>query len=358
MSDKLVVWWYQRRLAFPLWFLTPLSALFTMLAAVRRMLFVLRLKKSWQAPVPVIVVGNVTVGGTGKTPTVLALIEHLQRLGMRPGIVSRGYGGAGPFPALVGATSTPDLCGDEPIMLARLSGVPVAVAPKRIEAAKLLLASKDIDVIIADDGLQHYALGRDIEIGIVDGGRGFGNNWRLPAGPLRESARRLKKVDWVLTNGPLAAEHSLPKGIEAQEMNLQTIGWRQVGDSSEIEVPDGETALVIAGIGNPQRFFAMVREQGITISETRVYADHYDFKATDFYHVSNEYPVLMTEKDAIKVRAFARPHWYYLKVAMALPETFLQQFTERVQGVAAMKKASAQAPVSTRSQLPNEAPNL
>ncbi len=291
----------------------------------------MRLKRRWRAPVPVIVVGNVTVGGTGKTPTVLALVEYLQSQGLRPGIVSRGYGGAGPFPALVGATSTANLCGDEPLMLARLSGVPVAVAPKRVQAAKLLLKKTNVNVIIADDGLQHYALARDIEIGVVDGERGFGNNWRLPAGPLRESARRLKKVDWVLTNGCLGPEHKLPMGVEPQQMTLKPLGWRQVSDDSMIEVPDGEAALVIAGIGNPQRFFSMVRDQGILISETRVYADHYDYKATDFYHVSNEYPVLMTEKDAVKVRAFARPHWYYLKVAMTFPEAFLTALTDRMQ---------------------------
>ena len=139
MSERLVSWWYRRRLVFPLWFLIPLSGLFTFLAALRRLMFFLRIRKAWQAPVPVIVVGNVTVGVTGKTPTVLAIIEHLQSLGLRPGIVSRGYGGSGPFPALVGATSTPALCGDVPIMLERVSGVPVAVAPKRVQAPKLLL---------------------------------------------------------------------------------------------------------------------------------------------------------------------------------------------------------------------------
>lgn len=338
MSEKIVTWWYRRHLAFPLWFFIPLSGLFTLLAALRRLAFFLRLKKSWQAPVPVVVVGNITVGGTGKTPTVLALVAFLQQQGMRPGIVSRGYGGAGPFPALVGATSTAKLCGDEPLILARLSGVPVAVSPKRVEAAKLLLEKHEIDIIIADDGLQHYALKRDLEIGVVDGQRGFGNNWRLPVGPLRESARRLKKVDWVLTNGPLVSGCKLPLGVEPQEMNLLPLGWRQVGDDSAIEVPDGETALVIAGIGHPQRFFSMVRDQGILISETRVYPDHYEYKATDFYHISNEHPILMTEKDAVKVRAFTRPHWYYLKVAMQFPELFLADFLAQVQHIIAAKQ--------------------
>src|SRR5690554_163690 len=334
----MVAWWYRRKLVFPLWGLIPLSGLFTVLAALRRLMYSLRLKRHWHAPVPVVVVGNVTVGGTGKTPTVLALIEHLKRQGMRPGIVSRGYGGLGPFPAMVGATSTAKLCGDEPLMLARLSGVPVAVGPKRVNAAKLLLEKAEVDAIIADDGLQHYALGRDIEIGIVDGERGFGNNWRLPAGPLRESARRLKKVNWVLTNGPLSTAHKLPKNVQSVEMNLQVQGWRRVSDSSTIEKPDGEAALVIAGIGNPQRFFSMVRDEGILIEETRVYPDHYDYKVTDFFNVSNDYPVLMTEKDAIKVRPFARPHWYFLKVAMTFPDGFLRELSEQLRQISMNKR--------------------
>ncbi|RUO44390.1 tetraacyldisaccharide 4'-kinase [Aliidiomarina taiwanensis] len=338
MSEKVVTWWYRRRLVWPLWFLTPLSVLFTFLAAMRRLLYAIKLKKSWQAPVPVVVVGNVTVGGTGKTPTVLAVVEYLQELGFKPGIVSRGYGGTGPFPALVEQGVTARMCGDEPLLLAGLSGVPVAVGPKRVEAAKLLLERHHIDVIITDDGLQHYALARDLEIGIVDGERGFGNNWRLPAGPLRESVRRLKKVNWVLTNGPLGSKHKLPKSVKPIEMNLQVQGWRRVSDSSPIEKPDGEAALVIAGIGNPQRFFSMVRDEGILIDETRVYPDHYDYKVTDFFKVSNDYPVLMTEKDAIKVRSFARPHWYFLKVAMRFPDDFLREFSEQLTSISTNKR--------------------
>lgn len=343
MREQIVAWWYQRRLALPLWLLVPLSWLFTFLAAFRRGLFKLRLKRTWRAPVPVIIVGNVTVGGTGKTPTVLAVVELLRAAGFRPGIIARGYGGAGPFPLLVTAETDPLASGDEPLMLARLSDAPVAVAPKRPAAARLLLETTDVDVLVADDGLQHYALARDIEIGVVDGQRGFGNRWRLPAGPLRESVRRLRKVDWVMINGGLEASHRLPTGVEAQTMTLDAVGWRRVKDDAVIEVPDGETGIAIAGIGHPERFFEMVRNHGITIDETRVYPDHYAYDPTDFYNVSNQYPVLMTEKDAVKVKSFARPHWYYLKVAMTFPESFPEAFIAKVKSRQAELRSLADA---------------
>jgi len=331
VSKKIERWWYQRTLSWQLIPLIPFSLLFTFLAALRRGLFFVRLKRTWKAPVPVIIVGNVTVGGTGKTPTVLAVIELLKQLGLKPGIVSRGYGSEGPYPALVDHESTAQSVGDEPIMLQRLSGVPVVVDPKRVEAAKALLAHYEVDVIVADDGLQHYALGRHVELGVVDGQRGFGNGWRIPTGPLRERIARLKKVDWVLLNTPTEqVQQAVAHLPQVVNMQLATKGWRRVSDDSVIEVPDGETAVVIAGIGHPERFFNSVKEQGIHLAETRVYADHYQYTPQDFYDVSNQYPVLMTEKDAVKVRSFARPHWYYLKVEMAFPEAFKTAFGECV----------------------------
>src|SRR5690554_3487823 len=341
--QRIVAWWYQPKLVPGLWPLAPLSILFTFVAGVRRALFWLRLKKRFVASVPVIVVGNVTVGGTGKTPTVLALIEHFKQQGLRPGVVSRGYGAEGPFPALVSADSSVAAVGDEPSLIAALSGVPVAVSPVRADAVKLLLERSDVNLIIADDGLQHYALGRDIELALVDQERGFGNGWRLPAGPLRESVRRLRNVDFVLLNGDRhdaahGAVAHLPERITPVAMQLIPLGWRRVADNAEIEVPDGETAIVIAGIGHPERFFNTVKASGIAIAETRVYADHYAYKAADFYDISNQYPVLMTEKDAVKVREFARPHWYYLKVGMQFQEGFLDQLTDRVKALQVEKE--------------------
>lgn len=359
-AQRLVRYWYQRRLAAPLWLLTPFSALFTVLAAVRRGLFFIRLKRTYKASVPVVVVGNVTVGGTGKTPTVLGLVRVLQQAGYSPGIVSRGYGGTGPFPLLVTAASKPQVCGDEPVMLAQLSGVPVAVAPRRADAVRLLLAEKQVDIVIADDGLQHYALGRDIEIAVVDGERGLGNGWRLPAGPLRESARRLRKVDWVIVNGAeftTVGQYGERLKLSPQQrsakmiaMQLQPTGWHRVTDHKEIDTPTGENALAIAGIGNPERFFKVVMDQAIDLQETRVFPDHYQYVANDFYNVSNSTPILMTEKDAVKCADFARPHWYYLKVVARFSNHFEAQFLARVAELSAPTADTSNQHVQTSSE--------
>lgn len=350
-EQRLVRYWYKRRLVLPLWVLVPFSVLFRFLASVRRLLYWLKIKRTWQAPVPIVIVGNVTVGGTGKTPTVLGLVALLQQAGYRPGIISRGYGGEGPFPMLVNASSNPKACGDEPVMLASLSGVPVVVAPKRPDAAKLLLERHDCNVIIADDGLQHYALGRDIELAVVDGERGLGNGWRLPAGPLRESARRLRKVDWVIVNGAEASEvktygkrlHlSAAKSVKhIVAMKLAPNGWFRVSDNKEIDVPTGENVLAIAGIGNPERFFNLIMEHEIDIEETRVFPDHYQYQPQDFYDVGNETPILMTEKDAVKCAHFARPHWYYLQVAANFSADFAGDFLQRVAEITEEKKVNA-----------------
>lgn len=358
---KIVQWWYRRRLVLPLLPLLPLSLLFTLMAWLRRLLFFVRIKKTHQFPVPVIIVGNVTVGGTGKTPLVLALVEALQAQGYRPGIVSRGYGGQGPFPQAVDSDSKPSAVGDKPLMLAQLTDVPVAVAPKRPQAVELLLNEHDVDLIIADDGLQHYALGRQIEIAVVDGERGLGNGWRLPAGPLRESKRRLRKVDWVVVNGAQLDDlddyarrlglRKHPQKLVA--MQLQQTGWRRVSDNKEIDVPDGESALAIAGIGNPERFFNLLKAQHIDIQETRVYPDHYQYRSQDFYNVSNEVPVLMTEKDAVKCRSFARPHWYFLQVKARFSDDFLDQLSARVQPLSAAE-AKAEAELQAESRMAQE----
>lgn len=325
MSQRISAWWYRRSLVPWLWPLVPLTWLFVLFSALRRMLFKLGMRSSYRAPVPVIVVGNISVGGTGKTPLVVRLVSALQDAGFKPGIVSRGYGGKGPFPQSVDAQSEAAQVGDEPTMLATITGVPVAVSPKRGDAVRHLLANHECDVVLSDDGLQHYALQRDIEIAVVDAARGLGNGWRLPCGPLRESRRRLKKVDWVVENG---AANNASTYIP---MQLTSQGWRSVRDGSTIETPDGEGVIAIAGIGNPQRFFNLLGNEGLHVVETRIFPDHHGYAATDFYNVSNQYPLVMTEKDAVKCRAFARPHWYYLKVGAMLPENFIQQFVQRVQ---------------------------
>lgn len=324
MSQRIQSWWYAKRLPIWLWPFLPLTLLFIFFSFLRRAAYAIRILPSWKAPVPVIVVGNITVGGTGKTPLVLRLVKELKDAGMRPGVVSRGYRGKGPFPQSVKAHSNPLEVGDEPVMLATISGVPVVVSPKRAEAAQYLLAEHECDVIISDDGLQHYGLRRDLEIAVVDGIRGTGNGFRLPCGPLRESRRRLKKVSWTIING---VETAPGKQIA---MRLASVGWRSVRTNAEIEKPDGESVIAIAGIGNPQRFFNLLSEEGLHVEETRIFADHHQFSATDFYNVSNRCPVIMTEKDAVKCHSFARPHWYYLKVGAQLPDCFIEDFTKQV----------------------------
>ncbi|RUO31466.1 tetraacyldisaccharide 4'-kinase [Aliidiomarina sedimenti] len=339
MSEKVNRLWYKRHLSPWLWWCIPLTWFFILVSGLRRLLFRLRLRKTYQADVPVIVIGNISVGGTGKTPLTMALVELLQANGFKPGIVSRGYRGEGPFPQQVNADSNPAQVGDEPYMMAVVTGVPVVVAPKRAEAVKILTEQNDVDVVLSDDGLQHYRLGRDIELAVVDAARGLGNGWRMPCGPLREGWRRLKRADHVLINGAKDTEHAakvLPKLAKHKPpvaMQIAAQGWRRVTDGSEIETPDGESVVAVAGIGNPKRFFNLLSGEGLDIMETRVFDDHHHFSASDFFNVSNLYPVVMTEKDAVKCRSFARPHWYYLKVAAQLPESFNAALIQQIRGL-------------------------
>lgn len=334
-------WWYQSWLHPVLWLLIPLNWLFVVFSTLRRLSFKVGLRRTYRAPVPVVVVGNISVGGTGKTPLTVALVNALISRGLKPGIVSRGYGGQGPFPQVVTLDSDPTQVGDEPYMLHAITQVPVVVSPRRSEAAQLLLESHACDLIISDDGLQHYALARDIELAVVDISRGLGNGWRLPCGPLRESKARLKRVDYVLANGADLQQgvvQPMPKLNPARlspaksvPMQIQALGWHRVSDQQAIEKPDGESVIAVAGIGNPQRFFDLLATQALHITETRIFSDHHAYKAADFFNVSNLYPLVMTEKDAVKCRPFARPHWYYLKVGAVLPDSFIEQFIQRVQ---------------------------
>ena len=259
-------------------------------------------------PVPVIVVGNLSVGGTGKTPFVIWLVDYLQRHGHRPGIVSRGYGGsATQWPQQVRPDSAPETVGDEPVLLARRCRCPIAVGPDRIAAARALLEHHGCDIIVTDDGLQHYALERDLEIAIVDGVRRYGNGRCLPAGPLRESRRRLEDVDIIVCNGvpsrgefrmTLVGDAARRFGTEGAEQPLGAFAGRKVH--------------AVAGIGNPARFFTDLRRHGIEVIE-HPYPDHHRFVAGDL-DFGDERPVLMTEKDAVKCEAIAPEQAWYVPV--------------------------------------------
>ena len=330
MQDFVNQIWYQKH---PLrWLLWPLSWLFGAISAVRRVGFRLGLKSTIALPVPVIVVGNITAGGSGKTPTVIYLIELLRRHGYTPGVISRGYGAKIDGVLTVALDAKPADVGDEPAMIVARTQVPMVVGAKRIEAAQHLLASSDVDVIICDDGLQHYQLARDIELAIVDGKRRLGNGWLLPAGPLREGAWRLDTVDFVINNGgeSQGREHL---------MTLVPEALAPVAAYSSIVPPNADDAAVaMAGIGNPERFFTTLNELGFYPVKTQGFADHQAFSPDELIALAGDLPLLMTEKDAVKCREFAQPNWWFLAVNAKLPSQFDEQLLSRLQEVVLAKK--------------------
>lgn len=292
------------RNGFPGVLLAPLGWLMRAVVAVRRHLYRHGVLRSQKMPVPVIVVGNIFVGGTGKTPLVAWLCAQLQAMGHSPGIVLRGYGGRSPeWPQRVFPESDPVLLGDEAVLLARQTRVPVAAGPVRTEAARLLIDA-GCDVIISDDGLQHYALARDIEIAVIDAVRGLGNGRCLPAGPLREPPTRLRTVDLVIANGPGSPLTSYRFDLVAQP--LQPLAH------TDAATPAAGPVHAIAGIGNPQRFFDELRRQGFQPIE-HAFPDHHRFQP-DELKFADGLPILMTSKDAVKVAAFADERCWMLPV--------------------------------------------
>jgi tetraacyldisaccharide 4'-kinase len=300
---KLDKYWYSdtRDLRYYL-LLIPMSWLFCLLVSLRQLLINARILRSQKLPVPVIVIGNITAGGTGKTPLVIWLARFLRENGFHPGIISRGYRGkAKTWPQQVRADSDYIAVGDEAVMIAARTECPMAVGPKRPAVARSLLQHHDIDVIISDDGLQHYRLARDIEIAVIDGTRRFGNGRCLPAGPLREKPRRLDSVDLIVVNGS-GDRREHPMTIHnAIAVNLVN------GETRPLPQFTGRIHAV-AGVGNPSRFFDSLRAHGLTLEE-HVFADHHDFSEDDVTFTDSR-PVLMTEKDAVKcVRFASESHW-------------------------------------------------
>ena len=302
--------WYRLRPAHLV--LIPLSLLFGAAVRLRRTLYARGILRSEQPGVPVVIVGNISVGGTGKTPLVLWLADLLRSRGWRPGIVTRGYGGTQRVQEVT-VGSHPDSAGDEPVLLARRSGVPVFAGQRRAAAARALLAAHpECDVLIGDDGLQHYALGRDVEIAVVDGERRFGNGWLLPAGPLREPVRRLEDVDAVVVSGGGV----LSKSRAAQyDMTLHGESFVNLRNPRRVAGPAAFTdrpVHALAGIGYPRRFFEHLGRLGLRV-RPHPFPDHHAFTADDLAFAEDT-PLLMTEKDAVKCRAFARESWWYLPV--------------------------------------------
>ena len=294
--------------AAPRW-LIPLSALYGAVSGMSRYAYGRQWRRSTRLPCPVIVIGNLSVGGTGKTPLVCWLTGKLLEIGHKPGVVTRGYGGSSRGARLAQPTDDPDIVGDEAVLLARRTRVPVAVGRDRPAAARLLLDA-GCDVIVSDDGLQHHALARDCEIVVIDGQRGFGNGYLLPAGPLRETPARLREVDAIVVNG-LAAAAKPQFAAGALFMQLEPHGLKSLkfGTSKDLRDFSGKSVHAVAAIGNPQRFFDMLRNFGIEVLAHPL-PDHVRLRYDDIFF-DDERPVFMTEKDAVKCADIAGPqHWY------------------------------------------------
>jgi tetraacyldisaccharide 4'-kinase len=308
----------------PSLFLRVLAGLYGSLAAARRQAYRRRWLRVTQLPVPVIVVGNISVGGTGKTPLTLALIEELRLRGFVPGVVSRGYGGKAKKPVLLDSQSIASDVGDEPMLIADTSGAPVAIGHNRVASARLVLSAARVDVLIADDGLQHYRLSRDVEICVIDGERRFGNARLLPAGPLREPVERLDSVDFRVCNGaaPQAGEFAMIlHGDIAVALADRSI-CRPLGEFR------GTSVHAVAGIGHPARFFAQLRAAGVQVIE-HPFADHHAFRAADL-DFGDTLPVLMTDKDAVKCRAFADARLWSVPVRATLSTEFFDAVAARL----------------------------
>jgi tetraacyldisaccharide 4'-kinase len=320
--------------------LYPLSLVYAALAAWDKRK-ALRKASTWQAQVPVVVLGNITAGGTGKTPLTLALARWLVSQGMHPVIISRGYGGhSRHYPLQVQVSTSVHDCGDEALLMAQQAVCPVVVDPQRIRAAQMAQEQLQADVILCDDGLQHYALPRDIEIAVIDGNRGLGNGLLLPAGPLREAPQRLRQVQHVVINGDLDAMLPMPLS-GAVPMRLSPGRLRNLASGQWLEVAEfqslhGEEPVhAVAGIGNPDRFFRTLEAAGFVIMPHAL-ADHHHFTKADV-DFGDGLQVVMTEKDAVKCRDFASLQHWALQVETTLDEQWLQQLHAQILAVAGTK---------------------
>ncbi|QUX95850.1 tetraacyldisaccharide 4'-kinase [Marinomonas sp. CT5] len=313
----------------------PLQPMIKKTVLKKRAHFLEHPEQSYKAPVPVIVVGNITVGGTGKSPMVVALCQLLKEQGYRPGIVSRGHGVKVEAPTFVYSNSSPNKVGDEPVMLVRRTACPMVVFPKRDEAVKFLLLNSDVDVIVSDDGMQHYRLNRDIEIAMLDANRGIGNAQLLPVGPLREPVERLLDVDFVFSVSNQMT-HSLKKlNLPIQFAPLVSTHLESLDGTKSLNCHDAFFAEkkwhVMAGIGNPERFKDTLNRLGLQASNSTYqwFADHYEFKADD---IPSHGSVIMTEKDAVKCQSLkiSNSNVWYLPVSLALPDSFKEAFLKKL----------------------------
>lgn len=323
-TDRLLDAWYKGHPALAL--LRPLECLYRRVVNRKRARFLAGQGNSYQAPVPVVVVGNITIGGTGKTPLILWMIDHCRARGLRVGVVSRGYGAKPPsLPWRVLPQQPPEHAGDEPLLIVNRTGVPLMIDPDRSQAVRTLLAEESLDLILSDDGLQHYRLYRDLELVLIDAVRGLGNRRCLPAGPLREPVERLQSVDALLYNGAGAdREDGFAFQLKPSALVNLVTGERRPVD----HFPPGQQVHAVAGIGNPQRFFNTL--EGLHWRPVpHAFADHAVFSAQAL-SFTPALPVVMTEKDAVKCASFAAPGWWYLAVEAVPSPAFVSWFDSQL----------------------------
>ncbi len=320
--------------------LWPVSVLFQALTKIRQAVQQPK-ERPADLTAPLIVIGNISLGGTGKTPLLITLSQELQKQGFSPGIISRGYGGvAASYPLAVHAGSDVRQSGDEALLIAEKTGCPVYVDPDRCAALHALLLNEDVDVVLSDDGLQHYKLYRDLEIAVVDGQRLFSNGFCMPAGPLRESMTRLKKVQHIVVNGEPARE--IPQLATASTMQLQprslvnlVSGEKRPFAGAPFNM--GNKLQAVSALGNPQRFYALLERLPYQV-ETFTFPDHHNFTAADFEQqgIDAHQPVVMTEKDAVKCRQFAKNNFWYLSVEVNLESQFVERLIEDIRQVSTL----------------------
>ena len=311
MSKLMTHLWYGSVPFLP-WLLFPFSCIYRVIMSLRRWVIEQFLQVS--CPVPIIVIGNISVGGVGKTPLVIALAQAFSAKGLKVGIVSRGYGAKiRQYPYEVGCDEDAMRVGDEPLLLAQKTQCPVVIAPKRLDAINYLLTHHHSDIILSDDGLQHYKMGRSIEIAVIDGTRGLGNGLCLPAGPLRESKKRLDEVDFIVVNEG--------QWDNAYSMHLIPEAIKQLSTSASVDCSlfHQGTCVAVAGIGNPQRFYSTLQQLGIKFTPYS-YPDHHVYKREDLNFGASK--VIMTEKDAVKCRALSSDKLFFLPINAVLEESF------------------------------------
>ena len=337
IQQKFIDSWYHKR-----WWnylLLPFSILFFVISRLRYFAYYYGLFKQTQWNIPIIVVGNITVGGTGKTPLVIALVEFLQRQGFKPAVVSRGYGGKYQQPTVLTAASKVSEVGDEACFIFQRTSCPVAVGKRRVAVVQLIQAKcPECNVIISDDGLQHYSMGRQVEIVVIDGQRRFGNGYLLPAGPLREPAKRLQQVDFIVSNGGLDLHETTfrvsPTGVKTDKIQCMQLisqhAYQLLQPDKIMDLSDWQNQRVhaVAGIGHPQRFFQQLREQGIQLIE-HPFPDHHFFQAEDL-KFDDDVPIFMTEKDAVKCQSFANLQYWVVPVSAKLSDKFYQVLLKRL----------------------------